>query len=128
MPDAAACPEPTPPVASPDSPAADSERRAATGRRSEDVDLRAYVDARFDSGVKRMERIEAELAANTRTTAEIKADTGELVDLMHSAKGAWKLLDLLGRIAKPVGALVAAGVGLWASLKGAGWNGGWGGK
>lgn len=77
MPDAAACPEPTQPVASPDSPA---------------------------------------------------ADTGELVDLMHSAKGAWKLLDLLGRIAKPVGALVAAGVGLWASLKGAGWNGGWGGK
>lgn len=109
-------------------PATDPERRATTGRRSEDVDLRAYVDARFDSGVKRMERIEAELAANTRTTADIKADTGELVDLMHSAKGAWKMLDLLGRIAKPVGALIAAGVGLWASLKGAGWNGGWGGK
>ena len=43
MPDAAACPEPTPPVASPDSPAADSERRPVTAQ-APDVPLNLFKD------------------------------------------------------------------------------------
>lgn len=46
--------------------------------------------------------MEAELAANTAITKQVKEDTGELVDAFKAAKGAWAVLEFIGKAAKPV--------------------------
>lgn len=54
---------------------------------------------------------------------DVKADTAELVELLHSVKGAFKVLDLIGRLAKPLGAIIMLGValaGFMSAIKGGG--------
>ena len=76
-----------------------------------------------------MQKLQTDLAHNTQATARVEAktdqvaaDTSELVELMHSVKGAFVVLNGLGRLAKPITALLALGtslVVLWDSIKGA---------
>lgn len=80
------------------------------------------------SGDERMTRIEdnaatlrAELASNTQATKEVADNTRELVELFQSFKGAIKVLNWLGKLAKPMAYIVGLGtacVGFWAALKG----------
>jgi len=81
----------------------------------------AAIHARLDEGDERMARIEKSLAANTAATARVESNTSDLVDLFVSFKGAFKVLEGLGKIAKPVGAVVGLGaalLSLWAAFKG----------
>ena len=60
------------------------------------------------------------LKENTDATNSIKADTAELVEAFHSFKGAMKVLEWIGKAAKPLGYIatfVGAIVGIWAALK-----------
>lgn len=80
------------------------------------------------SGDERMTRIEdnaatlrAELADNTKATRAVADNTAELVELFQSFKGAIKVLNWLGKLAKPMAYIVGLGtacVGFWAALKG----------
>ena len=72
------------------------------------------VDRRLKAGDARMQALAAALDANTTATAEIKTDTGELVDLLHSVKGAFRVLDMLARLARPLGFLAAAFASFYA--------------
>lgn len=98
-------------------------------------ELRDYVTQRFREGDARFNRIEASLAENTRKTDEVaksiaentestqrvEKNTGELVEFFGSMQAAFKLFNMLGSLAKPVGyiaAAVAAVVGAWVALKG----------
>lgn len=68
-----------------------------------------------------MTRIEDGLAANTAATEAIRDSTAELVEVFRAMQGALKVLDWLGRLARPMSyivALAAAGVGLWSAIKG----------
>ena len=72
------------------------------------------VDRRLQDGDERMQTMADGLAENTSATQAIKADTEELVDLLHSVKGVLKVLDMLARLARPLGFLAAAGASFYA--------------
>jgi hypothetical protein len=60
---------------------------------------------------RRMDGFESRLDENTATTNRVEANTRELIEAFKSWQGAVKVLDFLGRVAKPllaVGALLAA--------------------
>lgn len=86
-------------------------------------DLKQSVDARFKAGDERMGRIEASLKTNTEATQRIDTNTGVLLEWLQAFEGAFKLLNGLGKLAKPVGIIAAAAsaiVGTWALFKSGG--------
>ena len=92
-------------------------------RRQEYLQWRREVDRRLDSGAETMRELRKDIAANTKVTESVQNDTSELVALLQSAKGAFKVLEALGRLAKPLGyivALIGGLMGLVAIVKGGG--------
>jgi hypothetical protein len=90
-------------------------------RRSEFRLWRESIDKRLDDGAHAMEGMRVDMDENTRATAEVKKDTAELVELLHSVKGAFKVLGWIGAAARPIGFIAAAAVaclGLWTASKG----------
>ncbi len=88
----------------------------------------------LDEGDRRMNSLADEITAvkleqaefrrllkeNTDATNAIKADTAELLEAFRSFKGAMKVLEWIGKAAKPRGYIatyVGAIVGIWAALK-----------
>lgn len=68
-----------------------------------------------------MDMLRADMDANTKATADIKADTSEMLEIFRALKGALLVLNWIGKAAKPIGAIAMAGAalaGLWASTKG----------
>lgn len=60
------------------------------------------------------------LKENTDDTKAIKADTAELLEAFHSFKGAMKVLEWIGKAAKPIGyiaGLCASVAAFWAAMK-----------
>ena len=78
------------------------------------------LNERLEAGVRRMAAIETDLAENTRATQELAAAVKDVVDFFGTMKGAFKALDMLGRLAKPLGYILAFGaaaVSFWAAIK-----------
>ena len=60
------------------------------------------------------------LKENTDDTKAIKADTAELLEAFRSFKGAMKVLEWIGKAAKPLGYVVGLGASVaafWAAMK-----------
>ena len=84
-------------------------------------------DKRMDEIVKTVAAIQVEqasakllLAENTETINEIKTDTADMLEVFESWKGAMRVIEMLGSLAKPLGyiaALIAAVVGIWTAMK-----------
>ena len=69
------------------------------------------------------QRIEDKLAENTASTKRIEDGTSDLLEFFGAAKGAFKVLNWIGRLAKPIGYIagaVVAVVGSIAAFKGGG--------
>ena len=81
-----------------------SERRGNNG---------ADIEARLESGERRMDGLDAAIKENTAITEGIKADTAEIVDFFSSMKGAFHVLNWIGALAKPLSyiAMLASAVG-----------------
>ena len=92
------------------------------------------VTRALDEGDRRMNSLTDEITAvkleqsefrrllkeNTDATNSIKADTAELVEAFHSFKGAMKVLEWIGKAAKPVGYIVgvcASITAFWTAMK-----------
>ena len=85
-------------------------------------------DRRMDEIVNTVAQIQTEqasakvlLAANTETIAQIKTDTAEMLSVFESWKGAMRAMEMLGKLAKPLGYFVGLGASMaafWAALKG----------
>lgn len=61
------------------------------------------------------------LKENTDATKRIEANTAEMLDVFESFKGAMKVLNWIGKAAKPMGYVVglcASIAAFWAALKG----------
>jgi hypothetical protein len=61
------------------------------------------------------------LKENTDATKRIEANTAEMLDVFESFKGAMKVLNWIGKAAKPMGyviGLCASIAAFWAALKG----------
>lgn len=81
------------------------------------------VDQRLDDGAKTMKDMRAEVAANTAITQNVQTNTSEVVALLNSFKGAFSLLEKLGKLAKWIGYIagcLTAVAALVAILKGGG--------
>ena len=82
------------------------------------------IAQRFDKGVKRMEAIEAEVHSareELRQLGQLREDMTEMLDFFKAMQGAFKVLNWVGALAKPLAGLVALGVALaaaWAAARG----------
>lgn len=84
-------------------------------------------DKRMDEIVKTVAAIQIEqasakllLAENTETINEIKTDTADMLEVFESWKGAMRVIEMIGKLARPLGyiaALIAAVVGIWNAMK-----------
>ena len=84
-------------------------------------------DKRMDEIVKTVAAIQMEqasakvlLAENTETIKEIKTDTADMLEVFESWKGAMKVMEMIGRLAKPLGYIVGFGASVaafWAAMK-----------
>lgn len=64
----------------------------------------------------RMDKLETGLGENTESTKRIEGNTGELIDILNSFKSAFKVLTWIGKIAKPVTAIIGLCLGIWAGI------------
>ena len=93
-----------------------------------------YVAKELRTGGKRMNSLADEITAvkleqaefrrllkeNTDATNSIKADTAELLEAFRSFKGAMKVLEWIGKAAKPMGYVVGLGASIaafWTAMK-----------
>lgn len=86
----------------------------------------ASITDRLDAGDARMTRIEGDLSANTKATQELAANTSQVVELLKDFKGAMRVLDYIGRLAKPLGYILKACLAIaaiWATVKTGGGQG-----
>ena len=91
----------------------------------------------LDHGDKRMNTLTDEITAvkleqsefrhllkeNTDATNAIKADTAELLEVFHSFKVTMKVLEWIGKAAKPLGYVVGLGASVaafWTAMKSGG--------
>ena len=84
-------------------------------------------DKRMDEIVKTVAAIQIEqasakvlLAENTETIKEIKTDTADMLEVFESWKGAMRVMEMIGKLAKPLGyiaALIAAVAGIWTAME-----------
>jgi hypothetical protein len=87
----------------------DQNRKDAIDNVAANLDQwRKGVDARFDT-------VEEALALNTQATNTIKSNTDDLVEILNSWRGAMKVFEFIGKLAKPIGALVTFFLALWAA-------------
>ena len=84
-------------------------------------------DKRMDEIVKTVAAIQIEqasakvlLAENTATIQEIKTDTAEMLTVFKSWQGAMKVMEMIGKLAKPLGYIVGFGASVaafWTAMK-----------
>jgi hypothetical protein len=79
---------------------------------------------RLNKGGERMDKMDAEIERNTRLTESIDANTRDLIALFRSWAGAFKTIEQIGSLARPVaycamavaaiaGAITAVKTGSW---------------
>jgi hypothetical protein len=74
---------------------------------------RDQVNQRLNDGSLEMKAMHTELQANTAATLQVQADTAEVVEWLKSLKGAFAVLNVIGKAAKPVGYIVGACTAAW---------------
>ncbi|BCX53700.1 hypothetical protein CTYAZ2_32800 [Comamonas testosteroni] len=89
---------------------------------------RQQINERFDKGSERMAAIERDLKAvaqglhqDRQELQELKQQLAEMLEFFTAMKGAFKVLNWVGKVAKPLAAIVMLGgscVGLWTAIKG----------
>lgn len=79
------------------------------------------INQRFSQGSERMSGIERELAAERRELQELKQQLTDLLEFFTAMRGGFKVLEWLGKLAKPLAALVMLGTalyGAWVAARG----------
>ena len=87
------------------------------------------IDRRLTKGAERMAHIEGDLAAmrtklesNAESMQKVLDSTTEIVSFFDSMRGAMRVLDWIGKLARPVAGIIgmcAALVALWTAIRGA---------
>ena len=82
---------------------------------------RQQINDRLDKGSERMAAIERDLKAATQELYELKQQLADLLEFFTAMKGAFKVFNWVGKVAKPLAAIVMLGgacVGFWTAIKG----------
>ena len=69
------------------------------------------INARLDEGDQRMARMEGQMAENTAITRRVDTNTAAIVEAFQTLQGAFKVLETLGKLAKPLAWIGAAEAG-----------------
>lgn len=89
---------------------------------TDDVQTRlAAGDRKMDGLQEQIDGLRVAIADNTALTQQIHTSTADLVEAFRALKGGLKVLETIGRLARPVSyiaAAVAAGIGLWQTIRG----------
>ena len=85
-------------------------------RRKTERDWRIEVEGRLSDGQSVMKRTEEKVDENTKITKELAASIGEMVALFNNAKGAFKLLESIGKVVKPLTAIAFFIGAVWALI------------
>ncbi|MBC3811319.1 hypothetical protein [Undibacterium aquatile] len=64
----------------------------------------------------RMDTIQQQLDANTESTRRTESNTSELIDILNSFKSAFKVLTWIGRLAKPITAILSFFLTVWGII------------
>ena len=75
------------------------------------------INQKFDNGSVRMAGIERELTATRKELHELKQQLADLLEFFEAMRGAFKVLNWLGKLARPMAAIVGLGLALTAA-----WN------
>jgi hypothetical protein len=90
------------------------QERQPTDRRSGDRLMQEQLDTlafRVGTVEQSLQEAKAVQAKHMEQTARTEANTAELLETFNALKGAWKVLDALGKLGKPltvVGSIAAA--------------------
>lgn len=85
-----------------------------TERRKDEItrNIRDIQD-KLKTGEARMDAQDIAIAENTEVTKQIKSDTAEIVDFAQSVKGALKVFDMIGKLAKPLTYIIMLGTAVY---------------
>lgn len=112
---AASAPVPTPVEDLP--PYTGPERRRSIRDWQDSIERRfVEVDRRFGEGSETMKNLSDRLDENTESTKRTEANTAELVAMFLAWKGAFKVLDMIGSLAKPLGYIVMCASAIWGAI------------
>ena len=81
------------------------------------------VNKRFNQGSERMAAIERDLKVATQELHERNQQMAELLEFFTAMKGAFKVLNWVGKASKPLAYIVMLGgacVGFWTAVKAGG--------
>jgi hypothetical protein len=67
---------------------------------------RAYASGKFEAQEIRMNDIENKLDQNSAATARVEASTLGIVDMMENWDGAMKVIEIIGKVLKPITIIV----------------------
>ncbi|WP_019578223.1 hypothetical protein [Curvibacter lanceolatus] len=74
------------------------------------------IRVRLATGDETMASLRADLAENTSATIRTESNTAEIVEFFGAMKGAFKVLNWIGALAKPITALVALAAVTWGAF------------
>lgn len=82
--------------------------------------LTAHLQARMEVVELQMAEMKDSLAKNTEVTEQVQTNTAGLVELFNNAAGAFRVLEGLGKAAKPlmyIAGFVSAALGVWGAWR-----------
>lgn len=83
----------------------------------------AAIAKRLVEGDERMDNIEASIDAARKEQHEIRLQMTDMLEFFQAMRGAFKVLNWIGALARPVAAIVGLGValtGAWTAVRGGG--------
>jgi len=85
-------------------------------RRRSNADRYEEIERRFAEGADEMQRLREEIKGVSNTVSTILCDTKELVGLLNNAKGAFRVLNGIAALAKPITAIVVLCTAIWGAI------------
>lgn len=70
---------------------------------------------RLQDGDLTIQQMRQDLSENTEATKRIDSATSDIVEFFESMRSAFKVLNWIGKLARPIGAIVALGVAMWGA-------------
>ena len=83
----------------------------------------AAIAKRLMEGDERMDSIESNIAATRKEQQDMHSQMADVLEFFQAMKGAFKVLNWIGALARPVAAIVGLGVALssaWSFVRGGG--------
>lgn len=110
-------PAPGPAPAGDPPPYTGPERRRSIRDWQDSIERRfVEVDRRFGEGSETMKALADGLAENTAATKRTETNTAELVSMFLAFKGAFKVFDMIGSLAKPLGYIIMCASAIWGAI------------